>query len=88
MLAGDRLQLNLKRLCCLQTRALINDIRSRMHFWGGSGRSAAKTMARKFSAPQESPKLGTSLPIPCLHVVMLVTGTRGDVQACARPACV
>ena len=60
-------------------------MRSRLTFWQGHGRNVAKDLARKLSAdsPVQGPK---SLPVPCLTVVMLVTGTRGDVQA-SKPCC-
>ena len=63
----------------LQAWALVRDMGSRLTFWQGQGRNVAKDLVRKLST--DSPILGTGMQsVPCLTVVMLVTGTRGDVQ--------
>lgn len=56
----------------------------RLRFWPQRTTRQAQQLARKLSEslnPQDAvTPVAQRLPIPCLAIVMLVTGTRGDVQ--------
>lgn len=69
-------------LGCVQKPSLGSRFWNKMHLWKSEGQAAADKLARSFTADRSFGSRGSGAvdSIPPLCIVMLVAGTRGDVQ--------
>ena len=69
------------RAALLQKAPLRQRLWDRLHLWKSDGQAAADKLARSLTGELSSRGYGRDPgPVPPLSIVMLVAGTRGDVQ--------